>query len=114
MKRYLTIVSIIILISSLIFIWFWIFIPYAALNLIFLYLNNPPSWIRPTLQYSSLTLAILAGILAMPTLLINTPDFLLMPYALPLSFLLIHGIIEFRYLKGLSSTEVNNTNLEIE
>jgi hypothetical protein len=112
MKGYLTIVSGIMLILSIGFIVFApILIPYAVLNLVFMYKKDPPSWIRPTLQYISLALGILAGISAILSVAIRTPDLILIFYSVPLLLVALHGIVEFRYLRGLSSTDSSATDL---
>ena len=106
MKGYLTIVSGIMLILSIQFPFFGLILfPYAFMNLVFLYKEDHSAWIRPTLQYISLAVGILAAILAVLCLLINTPDLYLYIFSIPLSLLALHGIIEFLYIRGLSSRD---------
>jgi hypothetical protein len=61
-----------------------------------------------------LALAAFSGVFALFCLLVNTPDLILMGFALPLSLIAVHGIIEFCYLRGLSSTDSSSIDVGIE
>jgi hypothetical protein len=103
MKIYLIIASVLLFLLS---VWFFpaiIILPYAALNLAFAFTKDSPRWMRLTLQYTSLALAVVAGVLALFCVLINTPDMILFIFSIPLALLAVHGIIEFLYLRGLPS-----------
>ena len=114
MRLYLAVASAVMLALSV-----WLFplvllFPYAALNLAFLSQKHPPRWLRQSLQYASLALAILAGVLAIFCILVNTPDLILVGFSLPLSLIAVHGIIEFCYLRGLSPADGGGIDVGIE
>lgn len=111
MKNYLMIVSVIMIIVLPFTFFGLILIPYPVLNLIFLFQKDPPSWIQPTLQYMSLSLAILAGIAAVLCVIFTTPDLYLTLFLIPLLLIAIHGIIEFRYVRDLASTDGRRSNI---
>ena len=114
MRLYVAVVSAVMLVLSVWVMPLVMLFPYAALNLAFLSQKDPPRWLRRTLQYASLALAILAGVLALFCYLVNTPDLILVGFSLPLSLIAVHGVIEYCYLHGLPSTDGNSTNMEIE
>ncbi len=103
MKIYLILISIVLLVLSVSFFPFIVFLPYAALNLVFVFRKDAPRWLRLTLQYASLALALLTSILAVLCFLINTPDLMLGVLSIPLALLAVHGFVEFWYMGGLPS-----------
>jgi hypothetical protein len=114
MRLYLAVASVALLILSVWAIPLVFLFPYAALNLVFLSQKDPPRWIRLTLQYASLALAILAGVFALLCVLVNTPDLILVGFSLPLALIAAHGIIEFCYLRALPSADGSSTDVGIE
>ncbi|MGD8815430.1 MAG: hypothetical protein PVI78_13235 [Anaerolineales bacterium] len=114
MRLYLAVASVAMLILSVWAIPLVFLFPYAALNLAFLSKKDPPRWLRLTLQYASLALAILAGVFALLCFLINTPDLILTGFSFPLSLIAVHGIIEFCYLRALPSADSRSIDMGIE
>jgi hypothetical protein len=97
--------------------WFYPFIvvlPYAALNLVFVFRRDVPRWLRLTLQVASLALALLASILAVLCFWFNTPDLMLGILSIPLALLAVHGFVEFCYMAGFPSREGNRAQARSE
>jgi len=114
MKIYLILVSVVLLMLSAWFYPFIIFLPYAALNLVFVFRKDAPRWLRLTLQYASLALALLASILAVLCFWINTPDLMLGILSIPLALLAVHGFVEFWTMGSFRSDAGDRTQVGSE
>jgi hypothetical protein len=114
MKIYLILVSVVLLVLSAWFFPFIVFLPYAALNLVFVFRREVPRWLRLTLEIVSLALALLASILAVLCFWINTPNLMLGILSIPLALLAVHGFVEFCYMAVLPSRQGRHAQLRSE
>jgi uncharacterized membrane protein YfhO len=114
MKIYLILISVVLLVLSAWFFPFIIFLPYAALNLVFVFRRETPRWLRLTLQVASLALALLASILAVLCISLNASDLMLGVLSIPLALLAVHGFIEFCYMAGFPSRKGSRARVNSE